>query len=114
MDHTSDEGYRQRGNATAVFPGTRVPESQLIHHNHPEWLQRCSIHRPGAMPGSYQAEYRTEHTPMATKFTVHCNVCYHSELTRKPVGKTEANRLAVSHMNAYQHGTFILPVVKAS
>jgi hypothetical protein len=42
----------------------------------------------------------------ATKFRAVCFVCYSCHLTQ-PVGKREAEREAVSHMNAYKHNTSV-------
>jgi hypothetical protein len=45
---------------------------------------------------------------MATKYMPCCLVCYTCNLAPKPVGKKEANMLAVSHQNAYGHDVTIL------
>ena len=42
-----------------------------------------------------------------TKFIAVCFQCYTCQLTPKPVGKREAERVACSHMNAYGHNTSI-------
>lgn len=46
-----------------------------------------------------------------TKYQAVCLVCYTCVLGRN-LGKREADRIAVSHMNAYQHATTVQPMPK--
>ena len=61
-----------------------------------------------------QSERRASHIKgevMATKYKAVCLVCYTCDLTR-PVGKSEAERAATGHMNAYGHDVVLQVVTK--